>query len=103
MDSHATQIECPNLSSKIPVTDVSVDHYLNNITSPQSSIFLAPTDSAEVVECCSALRSSASPGCDDIKPNIVKTVKHLIAPMLVHIYNLSIPLVLYLISSRLQR
>lgn len=39
---------------------------------------------------CASLRSGASPGYDDIRPDIVKAIRHLIAAPLVHIFNLSI-------------
>lgn len=80
----------PRLSNDIPHMNVSPNHFLNNIPSPLNSIFLAPTDLNEVINICASLRTGASPGYDDIKPDVVKVVKHLIAYPLVHIFNLSI-------------
>ncbi len=80
----------PNLADKIPTTDVPFDNFLDNIASPLHSFFLTPTDPDEVIKLCGTLRSGASPGDDDIRPDIVKVVKLEIAPVLVHIFNLSI-------------
>ena len=79
----------PKLSSDIPDMNVSPSHFLNNIRSPPNSFFLAPTDFDEVFDICSSLKAGSSPGHDDIKPDVVKAVKHLIASPLVHIFNLS--------------
>ena len=64
--------------------------FLNNIPPPPNSLFLAPTDRDEVINLCASLKVDSSPGYDDIKPAVVKAVKHLIAYPLVHISNLSI-------------
>jgi len=61
----------PNLSSKISTTDVPFDHFLNNIRSPEHSLFLTPTDEIEVIKILAALRSSASPGPDDMTSGLV--------------------------------
>ena len=79
----------PSLSSDIPDMDVSPSQFLNNIPSPLNSLFLAPTDHDEVIKICASLKSGASPGYDDLKPDAIKSVKHLIAYPLVHIFNLS--------------
>ena len=59
----------PSLSSDIPDMDVSPSQFLNNTPSPLNSLFLAPTDHDEVIKICSSLKSGASPGYDDIKPD----------------------------------
>ncbi len=80
----------PNLASKIQTADVSFNEFLKNIISPVDSLFLSPTDDDEVTKLCMSLKSSASSGHDDIKPEIVKTVSALIASPLAHIFNLSL-------------
>ena len=79
----------PRWSNGIPDINVSPNHFLNNIPSPQNSLFFNPTDHDEVVKICASLKASASPGYDDIKPDVVKSVSHLLAYPLVHIFNLS--------------
>ena len=79
----------PTLSNGIPDINVSPNHFLNNIPSPQNSLFFNPTDHDEVVKICASLKAGASPGYDDIKPDVVKSVSHLLAYPLVHIFNLS--------------
>ena len=79
----------PRLSSSIPDTNVSPEHFLYNIPSPQNSLFFTPTDQVEVHKLCASLKSGTSPGYDDIKSDVVKAVKHLIARPLAHIFNLS--------------
>ena len=61
--------------------------FLNNIPPPPNSLFLAPTDRDEVINLSASLQVDSSPGYDDIKPAVVKAVKHLIAYPLVHIFN----------------
>ncbi len=62
---------------------------ISNIPSPPNSLFFRPTDYEEVHKLCASLKAGKSPGYDDIKPDAVKAVKHLIAHPLVHIFNLS--------------
>ena len=69
--------------------DVSPSQFLNNIPSPLNSLFLAPSDHDKEIKICASLKSGASPGYDDLKPDAIKSVKHLIAYPLVHIFNLS--------------
>ena len=80
----------PELARKIPQADYTHHHYLNNIKSPISSLYFSPTDTDEVISICKSLKSSASSGFDEIKPDIVKSVGDIIAPSLVHIFNLSL-------------
>ena len=79
----------PRLSNGIPDINVSPNHFLNNIPSPKKSLFFNPTDHDEVIKICASLKACASPGYDDIKPDVVKSVSHLLAYPLVHIFNLS--------------
>ncbi len=58
--------------------------------SPPNSLFFTPTDIDEVTTICKSLKSGASSGFDDIKPDIVKSVGDLIAFPLVHIFKLSL-------------
>ena len=79
----------PELSRSIPTVDKNLHDYLNSVTPPLNSFFFAPTDSDEIVSVCKTLKSSSSPGHDDIKPDVIKAVSILIAKPLVHIFNLS--------------
>ena len=80
----------PQLADKIPRSNVNFKDYLNKARSPTNSLFLTPTDYDEIIEVCNSLKSDSSPGFDEIKPGIIKSVKHLIAVPLVHIFNLSV-------------
>ena len=86
----------PRLSNGIPDINVSPNHFWNNIPSPQNSLFFNPTDHDEAIKICASLKAGASPGYDDIKPDIVKSMSHLLAYPLFHIFNLSMPLVSFL-------
>ena len=80
----------PSLSRKIPHSDTDFQHYLNKVKPPSGSLFLSPTDSTEIITLCKALKSGTSSGCDDIKPDVIKSVCDLIAKPLAHIVNLSL-------------
>ncbi len=79
----------PELSRSIPHTTKNVRDYLLNVTSPKNSFFFSPTCSDEIASVCKSLKSSSSPGHDDIKPDIAKAVCNHIANPLAHIFNLS--------------
>ena len=79
-----------NLANKISPTSTSFQDYLNYAFSPKDSIFLAPTDCDEIITLCNKLKSGTSSGCDDIKPDVIKSVSGLIAAPLSHIFNLSL-------------
>ena len=79
----------PQLSSRIPSINVAPAHFLNNIPSPPNSLYFTPTDHEEVLKLCTTLKAGTSPGCDGIKPDAIKAVKHHIARPLVQIFNLS--------------
>ena len=78
----------PKLANQINSFDNYSD-FLKNIRSPTGSLFLSPTSSDEVIKLCMSLKSGASSGHDEIKPDIVKAVRTIIAAPLAHIFNLS--------------
>ena len=80
----------PKLADQIPASQYSFDDFLAKVHSPLNSIYISPTDSEEVVKICSSFKNGSSPGPDDIKPDVVKTVINLIVDPLVHVFNLSI-------------
>ncbi len=82
-----------NIGSKLAAqihSNVNFKDFLNNIRSPVDSLFFTPTDSDEIIKLCLALKSNASSGHDEIKPEVVKFVRTLIAHPLTHIFNLSL-------------
>jgi retron-type reverse transcriptase len=79
-----------DLARNIPSTDTNFHQLLNNINSPPNSFFLSPTDSDEINLICKTLKSGASCGHDDVKPDIVKSVSDLISSPLAIIFNLSL-------------
>ena len=56
----------PNLASKIPSTPTTFNDFLTSAPSPMHSLFLSPTDDAEIIDICSSLKSGTSSGFDDI-------------------------------------
>ena len=64
--------------------------YLNNAHSPVDSFFFAPTYPEEIIKLCLSLKSCASSGHDEIKPDVIKVVRTLIAKPLSHVFNLSL-------------
>ena len=80
-----------NLAQNIPPTNLNFHHYLNNVVPPINSLFFfKPTDTQEIVSICNSLKSGTSGGFDDIKSDVVKLVKELIAYPLTHIFNCSL-------------
>ena len=79
-----------NLAQNIPPTNLNFHHYLNNVVPPINSLFFKPTDTQEIVSICNSLKSGTSGGFDDIKSDVVKSVKELIAYPLTHIFNCSL-------------
>ena len=54
------------------------------------SLFLMPTNEAELLKLVSSLKSNKSPGFDGIKNELIKDIIHGIVIPLVHIFNLSV-------------
>ena len=79
-----------NLAQNIPPTNLNFHHYLNNVVPPINSLFFKPTDTQEIVSICNSLKSGTSGGFDDIKSDVVKSIKELIAYPLTHIFNCSL-------------
>ena len=79
-----------NLAQNIPPTNLNFHHYLNNVVPPINSLFFKPIDTQEIVSICNSLKSGTSGGFDDIKSDVVKSVKELIAYPLTHIFNCSL-------------
>ncbi len=80
----------PNLASKIPDEQTNFTDFLSSAPSPMNSIFLKPTDEKEIIDICSSFKSGTGCGYDDIKPDIIKSIVHLIKTPLCHVFNLSI-------------
>ena len=80
----------PNLADKIPNTNANYGEFLKNIPSPIGSLFFSPTNDEEIADVFNTLKTGTACGYDDIKTDVVITVKHIIAPYLIHIFNLSI-------------
>ena len=79
----------PNLANKIH-SNIDFHNYLINAHSPDNSFFFTPITTEEIIKTCTSLKSNASCGHDDIKPDVIKAVRELIAYPLAHILNLSL-------------
>ena len=55
----------------------------------QSSLFLHPTDLAEILQITNSIKKTHAVGADGMNPNIVKENIHNILPQLVYLCNLS--------------
>jgi len=75
-----------SLAKSIPVSDSKPSDYLKGNYS--NSFYIAPVDESELCNVMCNLRKSSS-GIDDLKPEIIKGVREIIAHPLVHIINLS--------------
>ena len=76
-----------SLANNIPQTSTHFMDYLHD--SNNSSLFLTPTHSQEIIEIGNKLNSNTSCGFDDIRPSVVKSVISFISHPLAHICNLS--------------
>jgi hypothetical protein len=56
----------------------------------RESIFLKPTNIAELTEICLSLKSGKASGCDDISMQVIKNTFEIISQPLVQIINLSL-------------
>ena len=55
----------------------------------QSSLFLHPTDIAEILQITNSIKKTHAVGANGMDPNIVKEIIHNILPQLVYLCNLS--------------
>ena len=78
------------MADKIPKINANYRDFLNNIPLPVSSLFLSPTNDEEIADVFNTLNAGTACGYDDIKTDVVITVRHINAPYLIHIFNLSI-------------
>ena len=53
-----------------------------------NTIFLSPITDDEILKGIFSLRNGKSPGIDEITPRILKSISHVIVPILCHIFNL---------------
>ncbi|XP_065660360.1 uncharacterized protein LOC136084142 [Hydra vulgaris] len=77
----------PNLASKIPLNSTSFESYLKNYDKVMDEPNL------KLIELRSAfynLKNNKNAGFDKINVNVVKSVYHIIEPLLFHIFNLSL-------------
>jgi hypothetical protein len=77
MNDNSTNEE--NLSSRI-----------NTLKGPLNSFFMAPVALAEICDCITTLKSTASAGADMVTSILLKTCKRSVAIPLAYIYNLSV-------------
>jgi hypothetical protein len=76
----------PSLASNIPNVDSNPLDYLKG--SYPNSLFITPVTTIEIKSAIAKLKTSASPGQDSIKPNIIKLVSDEISQPLTHVINL---------------
>ena len=67
-------------------SSISPLHYLKQ--SEKHTIFLSPISVDEVLKYIHSLKPGKAPGIDGIPPKIVRSVGHILAPVLAHIFNL---------------
>jgi len=79
----------PNLAQKIAKTSVKPESFLKNKIT--DSFFLAPVTEDEIIKTFTNLKNGAA-GWDGFRADIIKKVKHIIAPSITHICNLSFSL-----------
>ena len=51
------------------------------------SIFLTPVSECEILKLISGLKDGKAPGIDGIRPRLIKYISHILAPILMHIFN----------------
>ena len=74
----------PSLAMKIPSTSVQTYEYLKD--SIGNSLFLSPTDAAEIYSIITSLKSYSSPGIDNIPTHLIKSLAdHLSTPLVLAI------------------
>ena len=78
------------MPKKIPASHTKIDDYLKVITRNDKSIFLDPTNGAEVAMLISKLPNKKSCGYDNIDNILLKSLKDVISEKLASLFNLSI-------------
>jgi hypothetical protein len=77
-----------NLANELPSNNnLTVSQFMDKLT-PQS-IFLSPVDEPEIKEEINKLKLGKSPGFDGLNPKLLKSISHVITPVLAHIFNMS--------------
>lgn len=77
------------LSNNIPTRPSDHPNKLNTIESQRKSIFLIPTSQTEVEQMIDGLNNNKAAGIDGIPVRVIKRCKHVIAPCLAELINLS--------------
>lgn len=75
--------------------EYSLSHELDSPISPSDflgnpntdSIFLTPVSEWEILKLIHALKDGKAPGADGIPTKLVKSISHVLAPILTHIFN----------------
>ena len=78
----------PNLANRIPTVNSTYNSFLTDRV--RESIFLKPTNIAELTEICQSLKSGKASGCDDMSMQVIKNTFEIISQPLVQIINLSL-------------
>ena len=85
-NNYFTQVG-PSLNRNIPHTNIQYEAYLRDPN--EHSLFLNPITESEICDIVSKFKNK-SPGIDDIKPSLIKSVITYISDPLCHIFNLSL-------------
>ena len=79
-----------NFATKIEKSKIKADTYINKIGRNKKSLYLYPTNTAEVTQLINELPSKMSSGHDDISNQLLKKIGPYISSILVEIFNKSL-------------